>query len=1286
MKVLLVLLLLAAVAHASIEPAVTQMLAMEETVPVIVVMNESTEKNDVLSAVPEAALTVTHTYDVINGFAATATAEGIAQLRSMPGVRDVLYDDVRQLFLDVSAPLINATALWPIQLNGTTITGTGETVCVIDTGVDYTHPSLGSCTTSQFAAGTCSTVIGGHDFVNGDSDPMDDNGHGTHVAGTIISSHAAYRGIANSARVAALKACSSSCPDSAILASIDWCVANATRYNVSVISMSLGGGLYDTHCDAAEPQFRDAINNATRNNISVVVATGNSGNATHIAAPACITNATAVGAVYDANIGTYSGVCTDSATAADKVACFSNRNNVTDLLAPGSRIYAPYLSSSFANLSGTSMSAPHVSAAFALLRQFVRLQNSTVLTPADLQAAFIATGKTVTDATTGRNYSRINVQRAVLSFDNVAPLITIASPLNGTNVSTAFLFVNVTASETLSSATLVWNATQNYSMNSSGASFSYNVTSLAAGSYAFHIAANDSANNTGASSTVNVTVDLSIPFLTLALPQNRTYSAPVSLNYTVSDNAIDQCWFVLNNVSNSSVSSCQNVSGIGDEGPNTLVLFVNDTASNRNMSAINFTIDSVSPSLSVQSPGNTTVNSTAISLNFTISEANRIDRCWYLNTSGQSAFLNTDHSAACNNLSFVAANTSGSNSIAVYVNDTANNTASQSVFFSVDTTVPQIVIAFPLNATHNQTLLNFTVSDNAVDRCWYHNGTAENNITGCSNLSFLNVSEGAVALTVYANDSAGNQNSSGVAFTLDLPPRVTVASPQNILYETADVSLNYTATDTFGISQCWLINATGGRENLSNCSNATLAVQNGTISITLHVNDTSGNTNSTTITFSVNTSLPVVTYAAPTPSNETQANAHYVFINATMNKNISAALLEWNSVNESMNVSGPAAFRNKTIASAGNYTFRIYVNDSANNTGASALRWVYVNDTISPNVTVASPTPSAYSSASIALNFIASDNIAVSSCWYRLNAGTNVTLANCTNATITAVAGSNTLVVAANDTAGNQNSTTITFTYSPLSSGSSDSSGGGGGGGGSGGSATFAVPAPTPAPVPVAAPARVHKETLKNILPSVPVEIKVQLNGAVTAVRITPAAAVAEASVDVRPLDAKPAALPAPPNAYSYFEVTTTLDKKSIASAGIRFKVQKQWLETHRFVAAQLSRFADGAWSALPTVEVGSTSSDIEYEAITPGFSYFAVVGSAKEKGTEANASISGTTTIRNDTKQASENIITGQVVGDSPGASYAALAVLALVAVAAAAVFLRLRMRRPPRKRYRRR
>ncbi|MCK5026547.1 MAG: protease inhibitor I9 family protein, partial [Nanoarchaeota archaeon] len=89
---------------------------------------------------------VKHKYNSFNGFSASLTQEEFNDLIASGMVESIEYDEPFYISLQDSTGIINATESWSLQFNGTNLTGEGQTVCVIDTGVDYTHPDLGGCT------------------------------------------------------------------------------------------------------------------------------------------------------------------------------------------------------------------------------------------------------------------------------------------------------------------------------------------------------------------------------------------------------------------------------------------------------------------------------------------------------------------------------------------------------------------------------------------------------------------------------------------------------------------------------------------------------------------------------------------------------------------------------------------------------------------------------------------------------------------------------------------------------------------------------------------------------------------------------------------------------------------------------------------------------------------------------------------------------------------------------------------------------------------------------------
>lgn len=477
-------------------------------------------------------------YNTVNAIAVEVSEERLEKIKNDPDVLEVYEDKPIYASLDVSASVINATTTWRLIYNSSNITGSGQSVCVIDTGIDYTHNNFGDCSNTSFLDGDCDKVIGGYDFVNSDNDPYDDHGHGTHCAGIIASNHSTYRGIAPDAKLIAIKVLNSggSGSTSDLTSGIEWCTNNASKYNISIISLSLGTDeTYANYCDSEETALTQAINNAIAADISIVAATGNDNDATAIDLPSCIQNVTSIGATNDD----------------DSMASYTNRNNITDLLAPGTGIISLYPTDTTASSSGTSMATPHAAAAFALIRQYKHLESATNLTPAQIQSAFNSTGVLVGD------FSRIDIFAAIKSLDTSAPNINFASPTpeDGNRTNNDYVLINITSSEVLSVALIEWNGT-NYTMNGSYLDWFRNMTDTS-GNVTYLVYGNDSSNNFGftqqrsVSSGENIAPEAINVSILSSDSQNRT-SGNLSVSYVFSDSDNDaeqdnqSMWFVNN--------------------------------------------------------------------------------------------------------------------------------------------------------------------------------------------------------------------------------------------------------------------------------------------------------------------------------------------------------------------------------------------------------------------------------------------------------------------------------------------------------------------------------------------------------------------------------------------------------------------------------------------------------------------------------------------------------------------------------------------------------------------
>ena len=271
--------------------------------------------------------------NALQGFVMTASAEEAARLALDSRVLSVEPDRVVMLGHDVEAtgkpgttPPPQSTP-WGITRIGGAGDGTGKTAWIIDTGIDRTHPDL---IVDQTRSRT---------FLGGASTPWDQNGHGTHVAGTIAAKNDGIGvvGVAAGATVVAVRVLdrNGSGAYSGVIAGVDYVAANGAAGDVA--NMSLGGPI-----NAA---LDTAVVNAAANGVRFVLAAGNETDNANNHSPA---------RANGPNVYTISAT-----TSTDTFASFSNYGPAVDFAEPGVSIYSTYKGGTYATLSGTSMAAPH---------------------------------------------------------------------------------------------------------------------------------------------------------------------------------------------------------------------------------------------------------------------------------------------------------------------------------------------------------------------------------------------------------------------------------------------------------------------------------------------------------------------------------------------------------------------------------------------------------------------------------------------------------------------------------------------------------------------------------------------------------------------------------------------------------------------------------------------------------------------------------------------------------------------------------------------------------------
>ncbi|MBU7585207.1 MAG: S8 family serine peptidase [Nostoc sp. TH1S01] len=332
-------------------------------------------------------------YGLVNAAAAVAKAAGKNTFANVPNLGGNNW----------GADLVNAPEAWN---NG--YTGKGVVVAVIDTGVDYNHEDLKNniWTNTKEIAGNGIDDDGngyvddvrGWNFVNNNNNTLDQNGHGTHVSGTIAGEKNNYgvTGIAYNAKIMPVKVLNDSGSGSynAIANGIYYAVNNGAN----VINLSLGGNF-------SNRTLQNAVEYANSKGVVVVMAAGNDGGSQPN---------------YPARYANNTGIAVGAVDRNNNLANFSNRSGTNELAyvtAPGVDVYSTVPNNQYASYNGTSMATPHVAGVVALM-----LSANRSLTPTQVRQIITETAGNNTQAATSSyktaSISTSSIVKSAIGFSN----------------------------------------------------------------------------------------------------------------------------------------------------------------------------------------------------------------------------------------------------------------------------------------------------------------------------------------------------------------------------------------------------------------------------------------------------------------------------------------------------------------------------------------------------------------------------------------------------------------------------------------------------------------------------------------------------------------------------------------------------------------------------------------------------------------------------------------------------------------------------------------------------
>jgi subtilisin family serine protease len=351
----------------------------------------------------------------------------------------------------------------------TGIDGSGMTVAVLDTGLDRNHSLLSP------------NYLAGVDFVKGESNPTDRQGHGTHVSG-IVGASDENIGVATDVNLIGLKVLgdNGSGSNTDIQEALQWVLDNRQKYNIVAINMSLGAGFYTDKSQVGWATGISLVQQLEAAGVTVVSAAGNSyysangqpNQKSNIAAPA-IFSTLAVGAVWkdsDINNARWGSGAIDYTTGGDRLTSFSQRLNAPNtIFAPGALMYSTAAGGGFEEMAGTSQASPVVAGAVALMQEAAQQFGGRLLTPSEIRDIMRSTADTIRDGddeddnvtNTGGSFPRLNVYKAIVEiqrrFSDLAPTgdangvlagAILGPQLNGSPVSPIYGSIGIDGSAT----------------------------------------------------------------------------------------------------------------------------------------------------------------------------------------------------------------------------------------------------------------------------------------------------------------------------------------------------------------------------------------------------------------------------------------------------------------------------------------------------------------------------------------------------------------------------------------------------------------------------------------------------------------------------------------------------------------------------------------------------------------------------------------------------------------------------------------------------------------------
>lgn len=314
------------------------------------------------------------------------------------------------------------------------ITGRGFSSVILDTGIDLDHAFFGPDADKN---GVADRIVYQYDFADNDADASDRSGHGSNVSSIVASSDGAFPGVAPESNIIALKVFgdNGSGSFSVIERALQWVIANASKYNIASVNLSLGDGANFMR-STQRYGIGDELAALAAQRVIVVAAAGNSfyeyAGEQGVSYPAADPSVIAAGAVYASGSNGFSygsGAKADS-TAPDRLTPFSQRSTtIQTIFAPGAPMTGANQSGGTVTMHGTSQASPVLAGVATLAQQLATSILNRRLSLAEFRTVLDSSGASIVDGddeqdnalNTGSTFKRVDVLALGNAIINLVP-------------------------------------------------------------------------------------------------------------------------------------------------------------------------------------------------------------------------------------------------------------------------------------------------------------------------------------------------------------------------------------------------------------------------------------------------------------------------------------------------------------------------------------------------------------------------------------------------------------------------------------------------------------------------------------------------------------------------------------------------------------------------------------------------------------------------------------------------------------------------------------------------